>query len=50
MLSATVISLSVANEGENRGSSLVRKRHPLGPCSWHMRRALWRSQGGGGVL
>ena len=25
-----------------RVTSLIRKRHPLGPCSRHMRRALWR--------
>jgi len=25
------------------GTSLIRKRHPLGPYSRHMRRALWRS-------
>ena len=29
-----------------RGTSLIRKRHPLGPCSRHMRRALCRSWGG----
>ena len=33
---------------EYRGTSLIRKFHPLGPCSRHMRRALWRSWGGGG--
>ena len=27
----------------NRGTSLIRKRHPLGPYSMHMCRALWRS-------
>ena len=26
-----------------RGTSLIRKRLPLGPCSRHMPRALWRS-------
>ena len=31
---------------EYRGTSLKRKRHPLGPFIRHMRGALWRSKGG----
>ena len=32
------------------GTSLMKKRHPLGPYSRRMRRALWRSKGTGRFL
>jgi len=32
-----------------RGTSLIRKRNPLGPYSTPVPRALWCSQGGGAV-
>ena len=36
--------------GRYRGSSLVRKRAPLGPYSRPLPRVLWRSSGGGRFL
>ena len=33
-----------------RDTWLIRKRHPLGPYSRHMLKALWRSCGGCGFL
>jgi len=35
--------------GAYRGTSLIRKRHPVGPYSRTMPRLLWRSWGGGAV-
>ena len=39
-----------SSSGKYRGTSLIRKRLPLGPYDRHLRRALWRSGGWGAFL
>jgi hypothetical protein len=50
LLSQSPVQLQPLNPQPYRGTSLIRKRPPLGPCSRHMPRALWWFQGGGGFL
>ena len=42
----TCSQTTCALPGACRGTSLIRNRCPLGPCSRTMHRALWGSQGG----